>query len=425
MSVDPPAVLTSLSARSSFSRSTSPGGPVDTAAINLLSPDVRRDPFPVYDELRRRGAACQVEPGGMWVLSRYADVAVALRDAATYSSQGFRAAMAPEWLGDDRMASLLLLLDPPEHTKLRRLINREFGQELLLSLDRPLRAFLRRTVASLDPTREIEVVGEVATPIAAAVMAMILGVPPEHHVRFKQWVDRIGSITPIEPDASTVAAIRLAIEEEHSYFREALERRRRDPGDDLVSRLLRSDVEGRMLSTDELVSFMVLVLGAGIDTTIHLLSKSLLLLAERPELLARLRSERTLIPSFVEEILRFDPPTHALPRITTRDVRFETETIPAHSIVLLLIASANRDPAQYPDPDVFELERAARGTLAFGHGPHLCIGAALARFEARLALESIFDRFVGFERDAAAPVEWDTTLHTRGPLRLSMRFVEG
>lgn len=397
---------------------------MDTPAINLLSPDVRRDPFPVYDALRRRGPACRVEPGGMWVLSRYADVASALRDPATYSSQGFRAAMAPGWLGDDRMASLLLLRDPPEHTKLRRLINREFGQALLHALEPPLRAFLRRTVASLDPSREIEVVGEVATPIAGAVMAMILGVPPEHHVRFKQWVDLIGSITPIEPDAVTVAAIRSAIDEEFRYFAEVLERRRRDPGDDLGSRLLRSDVEGRSLTTDELISFMVLVLGAGIDTTIHLLSKSILFFAEHPELLVRLRSERARIPSFVEEMLRFDPPTHALPRITTREVHFESATVPAHSLVLLLIASANRDPAQFPNPDVFDLERAAHGTLAFGHGPHLCIGAALARFEARLVFESLFDRFAGFERDVSLPIEWDTTLHTRGPLRLPVRFVE-
>ena len=361
----------------------------------------------------------------MWVLSRYADVAAAFRDAETYSSQGFRAAFAPEWLGDDRMASLLLLLDPPEHTTLRRVINRQFGQELLISLERPLRAFLTRTVAALDPSREIEVVGELSTPIAAAVMAMILGVPAEHHVRFKQWVDRIGSITPFEPDPQTAAAIRRAIEEEYAYFGEVLERRRSDPGNDMVSLLLRTEVEGRSLTTEELIGFLVLLLGAGIDTSIHLLSKSILLLAERPELLGRLRSDRGLIPAFVEEMLRFDPPTHALPRFTTREVRYESTTIPAQSLVLLLLASANRDPAQYSEPDAFRLERAVRGSLAFGHGPHLCVGAALARFEARLALESILERFVNFERNASEPIEWDRTLHTRGPLRLPMRFVEG
>jgi cytochrome P450 len=395
---------------------------VHTSTIDLLSPEVRRDPFPVYRELRRRGPACQVDPGGMWVLSRYGDVAHALHDPATFSSQGFRAAFTPDWLGDDRLASMLLLLDPPEHTKLRRLISRQFGQELVTSLERPLRAFLKRTLAELDTSREIEVVGEIATPIAAAVMAMILDVPPEHHVRFKRWVDLIGSITPFDPGAATASAIRGAIEDQHAYFREVLERRRRDPGSDVVSLLLRSEVDGRVLTTEDLIGLLILLLGAGIDTTIHLLSKSLLLLAERPDLLARLHAESRLIPAFLEEMLRFDPPTHALPRLTTRDVQFESATIPAQSLVLLLLASANRDPAQYPDPDQFSIERAPRGALSFGHGPHLCVGAALARFEAKLVLETLLERFAGFERDASVPIAWDATLHTRGPLRLPMRL---
>jgi len=397
---------------------------VKTTRVNLLSPEVRQDPFPVYRELRQRGPACQVDPGGMWVLSHYADVASALHDPVTFSSQGFRAAFAPDWLGDDRLASLMLLLDPPEHTKLRRLINREFGQQLILSLERPMRAYLQRAVAALDASREIEVVGEVATPIAAAVVALILGVPPEHHVRFKHWVDLIGSITPQEPDAVTVAAIRRAIEEEYAYFADVLEHRRRDPGNDIVSLLLRSDVDGRTLTTEELIGFLVLLLGAGIDTTIHLLSKSVLFFSEQPELLARVRADRRLIPSFIEEMLRFDPPTHVLPRLTTRELRYASVVIPAHSFVLLSLASANRDPAQFADPDAFVLERAPRGTLSFGHGPHVCVGAALARFEARLALESLLERFERFERDTTVPIAWDATLHTRGPLRLPMKFVD-
>ena len=396
-----------------------------SSEINLLSPEVRRDPFPVYRELRTRGAACQVAPGGMWVLSRYADVTAALHDATTFSSQGFRAAFAPDWLGDDRFASLLLLLDPPEHTKLRKLINRQFGQELILSLDRPMRAYLERAVAELDPTRETEVVGEFATPIATAVVAMILGVPAEHHLRFKRWVDRVGSITPFEPDPATAAAIRQAIQEEDAYFAEVLAQRRKKPGDDIVSLLLRSEVDGRTLTDKELIGFLVLLLGAGIDTTIHLLSKSILFFSEHPDLVSKLRADPRLIPLFIEEMLRFDPPTHALPRLTTRAVEYDNAVIPAQSLVLLLLASANRDPAQYADPDTFVLDRSPRGAVSFGYGPHLCVGAALARFEARLTLETLLTRCAAFERNPTVPIAWDCTLHTRGPLRLPMRFVEG
>jgi cytochrome P450 len=317
---------------------------------------------------------------------------------------------------------MLLMKDPPEHTPLRRLVNRQFGQELLRSLEQPLLAYIRSTIDGLDDAREVDVVGELATPIAAAVVALLLDLDPADHVRFKHWVDMVGSITPVEPDATKAAAIRSVISEQDAYFREVIERRRRTPGDDLVSLLIGSELEGRSLTTEELVSFLVLLVGAGIDTTIHLLSKSLLLLSERDDLLARLHSEPRLVHAFLEEMLRYDPPTHALPRLTTRDVTFDSTTIPAHSFVLLLLASANRDAAQFEDPDVFEIERGARGMLAFGHGPHICIGAALARFESRLVLEALLERFARFERDTTAPILWDATIHTRGPLKLPMRL---
>jgi cytochrome P450 len=395
---------------------------VTAARIDLLSPEVRRDPFPIYRELRMRAPACQVDPGGMWALSRYADVATALHDTATFSSEGFRAAFAPEWLGDDRLTRMLIMKDPPEHTNLRRLVNRQFGQDLLRSLEQPLTAYIRNTIDELDDSREIDVVAELATPIAASVVALLLDLDPAHQERFKHWVDTIGGITPVAPDAAGVAAVRGVIQEEDAYLREVIERRRRAPGNDLVSLLIGSELEGRSLTTEELVSFLVLLLGAGIDTTIHLISKSFLLLSERDDLLMRLRGDKRLIPAFVEEMLRYDSPTHALPRLTTRDVTYGGDTIPAHSFVLLLLASANRDAAQFEDPDTFKLDRGARGMLAFGHGPHICIGAALARFESRLILEASIERFTRFERDTSAPIAWDATIHTRGPLKLPMRL---
>jgi len=395
---------------------------MSTARIDLLNPDVRRDPFATYRELRSRGSACQVDPGGLWTIASYADVTAALNDPATFSSQGFRAAFAPEWLGDDRFTRMLLLLDPPEHTHLRRLINRQFGQDLLRSLDQPLRVYIQKALSELDVDRDVDVVAELATPIAAAVVALLLDIDPSQHRRFKRWVDRIGSITPLEPDAITAAAIRDAIAEQDGFFRELIEQRRQAPGSDLLSLLIASEVEGRRLSTEDIVVFLVLLLGAGIDTTIHLLSKSLLLLSERADLLSRLRADKHLIPAFIEEMLRYDPPTHALPRLTTRDIELGGIAIPAHSFVLLLLASANRDAAHFDDPDTFKLERTVRGSLAFGHGPHLCVGAALARFEARLVLEAVLERFSKLERDPAVPIQWDRAIHTRGPLALLMRL---
>jgi cytochrome P450 len=396
---------------------------MNTARIDLLSPDVRHDPFPVYRELRRQGPACQVDPGGLWALTRYGDIASALQDTATYSSRGFRAALAPEWLGDDRLASSLIAIDPPEHSRLRGAIQRMFGRELIAQLERPLREYVRRLVNRIDASSELEVVHELASPIAAAALAIVHDINPEDHRRFKRWVDMIGMITPVPPEPAVAAAIRDAIEELYAYFQDVIEQRRKRPGNDLASRLLATEVDGRPLSMPELLMLLTLVLGAGIDTTVFLLAKSLLLLSERPDLVQRLAAAKQLIPDFVEEMLRYDPPTHALLRLTTRDVQLEGTLIPEGSYVLLLLASANRDPAQYPQPDEFVLERKPRGSLSFGYGPHVCVGAALARFEARVTLEVLLERFAGFERDTSVAIEWDRAIHTRGPRALPMRFV--
>ena len=395
---------------------------MEVARVNLLDPAVRDDPFPIYRALRERGPVCRVEPGGMWALSRYADVAAALRDPETYSSRGFRAALAPDWLGDDRMASVLIAIDPPDHSAQRALINRLFGRDLMQRVEEPLRAFVRELAGRVD-SAPIDVVGDLATPIAAVVVAMIADLDPKHHRRFKHWVDSIGMMTPIEPDAATATLIRQAIADEDAYFREVIAQRRKAPGDDMVSMLLRAELAGQRLDTTQIVSFLCLLLGAGIDTTIHLISKALLFLSRHEAILARLRAEPARIPDFVEEMLRFDPPTHVLPRLTTREVRLADHTIPANSFMLLLLAAANRDPAQFERPDEFLLERKPRGALAFGHGPHLCVGAALARLEARITLEVLLREFCGIQRDEREPIAWDATLHTRGPKVLPLQLV--
>jgi cytochrome P450 len=389
--------------------------------IDLLDPEVRRNPFPIYRELRLRGPACQVDPGALWALTRYADVVRALRDAQTYASQSLPATFAPAWLGDDRLASFPLAMDPSQHTKMRALIDRVFSRELLSGVERPLRDFVQALTNRIDEA-ELDVVSELATPIAAAVMAMTLGIDPQDHRRFKHWVDMIGLLNPVEPAAATAALIRAAIDEQDAYFRAVIERRRRRPGDDVISTLLAGDLDGRPLRTEAVVAFLVLLLRAGIDTIVRLISNGLLLLSERRDLVQQLQAGKQRIPDFIEELLRYDPPTHALLRLTTGDVRLESTTIPEHSSVLLLLAAANRDPAQYDDPDQFMLDRKARKSLAFGDGPHVCVGAALARLQTRVVFEILLERFANFGRDATLAIDWDATIHTHGPKSLPMRF---
>ena len=392
------------------------------ARIHLLSPEVRRDPFPVYARLRQ-STATQVDPGGLWAIARHADVARALHDPTTFSSRGFRAALAPPWLGDDRLASFLIAIDPPEHTTMRALISRAFRRDAISALDQPLRRLVRSFCESVDASQDVEVVGRLAGPIAATAIGLMLDLDPADHPRLKGWIDILGRITPVEPDLATATAIRAAIEEQHAYLYALLEQRRRHPGRDVVSQLLASEVDGRRLEPAELASFLSLLLAAGIDTTVHLISKAMLLLSARADLHSRLRAEPALIPEFLEEMLRYDPPTHGLLRSTTHDVWLDDVCLPTGAFVLLLIASANRDPAQYERADEFLLQRRVRGNLAFGHGPHVCLGALLARLEARIAFEVMLEYFAAFERDPALPVTWDMAIHTRGPTSLNMRLV--
>jgi cytochrome P450 len=392
------------------------------ARFNLLSPEVRRDPFPLYRRLRNDAPVAQVDPGGIWAVARHAEVVRALQDTETYSSRGFQAAFAPPWLEDRRLAKLLIALDPPEHTALRAVLRPVFSRELLGRLEQPLRGFFASVLDQLGERRDIEAIGELAAPIASAVVALMLDLDASLHARFKQWNDAIAMLTPVEPPAAVAATIRTALREQEAYFLAVIEERAQKPGNDVVSQLLGAKLGDRAIERDEVVVLMSLLLGAGIDTTVHLLSKSLLVLSSRPALTAELQRERARIPPFVEEMLRYDPPTHGLLRVTTRETELGGERLPAGALVLLLLASANRDEAVFEQPEEFRLDRHNHHSVAFGHGAHACLGAALARFETRVVLDCLLDRFDSFERDPAADIEWDFALHTRGPLKLPLRL---
>jgi cytochrome P450 len=214
---------------------------------------------------------------------------------------------------------------------------------------------------------------------------------------------------------------RASPEGDEGYLREVIAVRRGAPADDAVSDLLRAEVDGQSLTDTELVNFLVVLLLGGLETTTHLLGNALLYLSAHPELMARLHAEPALVPKFVEEILRYDGPSQSLPRMTTEETTLAGVTLPRGAMVLALVGSANRDERLYPAPDSFDLERGSQGGLQFGHGIHFCIGAALARMEARLALEAIVTRYARVTRPAGE-ITYNRTLTVRGPVALPLRF---
>jgi len=393
-------------------------------AIDIFDPAMRENPFPTYHRMRTEMPVCRVEPGGFHALTRYDDITAAFRDTATYSSAGFRAVLGPEWVGHNPSAESLIVLDPPRHTRQRSLVSRAF----VASVINALQPFIETCVAELldDVEREasepVDIVGRFATPLAGSVIAKSLGLDPTVAPKFGQWVSNIARITPIVPPPEVVAETKRLIAEEEQYLASVIDERLASPlSDDLPSVLCHATLDGERLSRDELVSFMFILLGAGFETTVHLVSKSALLLADRPELHRALRADPSRTEDFVEEMLRYDGPTHSLMRITTRDVIVHGTTIPAGSMVALVIAAGNRDPARFPDPDRFDLDRKATGVLAFGHGPHVCIGAALARMEGAIALRALIRRFERLER-VPNGVDWNYMIHVRGLDRLMLRL---
>jgi cytochrome P450 len=200
-----------------------------------------------------------------------------------------------------------------------------------------------------------------------------------------------------------------------------LEDRRRSPGDDMVSDLLSARVEGEALRDEELMSFLFLLLIAGMETTIHLLNHSVRMLMEYPEVLARVEADRSLVPRFIEEVLRFEPPVHGVMRVTTAETELGGVRLPAGAQVLALLASANRDERRFPEAERFELDRPGPQNLPFGHGIHFCLGAPLARLEARLGLEALLSRFRGIV--PRGPVAWNHSLSVRGPKVLPVELI--
>jgi cytochrome P450 len=379
-----------------------------------MAPAILADPYPTYAELRRNAPVSQIDPGGFWAVTRYADVLTVLKNPDIYSSEGVRSATKPAWLGHNSFGDSMFVMDDPEHGRLRGLVTRAFTPAAVARLEPQVRAFAEDLAARLPLGEPIDWIQAYALPLPARVIGSILGLNPDHYLRFKRWSDDITSIGAVTPDMTAkMESIRTSVREADEYLAEVLAERRRVPADDLVTDLLRAQVDGQHLTEPELLSFLVLLLAAGLETTAHLLAHAARLLSEHPDVLSRVRADLSLVPKLVEEVLRYEPPVRAVYRMTTADTELGGVALPKGSRVLAMLASAIRDEAHFEDPDRFDIDRAVVNNLPFGHGAHFCLGAPLARLEARIGLEALLPRISGFS--VTGPAEWRRTMLLRGP----------
>jgi cytochrome P450 family 130 len=326
---------------------------------------VLRDEYPVF-----------VTPEGSCVLSRFADVWNAVHDPATYSSTCAEA---------DQLMPQMIYMDPPRHTALRSLVSRAFTPRRVSELENRIRQVARALIDQFADRGHCELVHEFAAPLPSIVMADLIGVPEEHRESFRTWTEAFLEVTG--PGDITERAENI-----YKLFGELLAERRQDPADDLMSALIEAQMDGERLSESDLLGFCFLLLIAGNDTTTSLIGNGAELLARHPQQRAELVADPALVPAAVEEMLRIESPTQALPRTATREVDLHGVTIAPGARVMLLWGAANLDDREFPDAERFDIRRAAPRHLGFGHGIHFCLGAPLARLESRIAFEELLAR---------------------------------
>jgi len=352
----------------------------------------------------------------LWILFDFDSVKRALHDPETFSSRA-----APP---GDKPLDWLIFQDPPLHTRLRAIIMRTFTPRAIAALEPRIRALSRELLDPLIAHGSMDVATDFAVPLPLMVIAEMLGVPAADRGPLKRWSEAILGLSEAvaggETAARAVTAFREAKEEMRPHVLRWIEERRAAPRDDLITRLVEAEVDGERLSEEDILGFFQLLLLAGSETTTNLIGSAVLCLAENPDQLARLRADPGLAPSAIEEALRHRPPVLAVFRQTRRTVEVGGKMIPAGKLVLAMIGSANRDPRQFPNPRRFDIGRDPNAHVAFGHGVHFCIGAPLARLEARVGLAEFLVRVPRFVLDGG----WEPrkAFHVHGPSKLPIRF---
>ncbi len=381
--------------------------------IDIFSDEARRNPYPLYDQIRTASPVLRDPTTGLWILLDYESVSRALTDHETFSSKHGPV----EWM---------IFLDPPRHSKLRGLISQAFTPRSVANLEPRIQELSSQLLESAMARGEMDVAADFSVPLPMAVIAEMLGIPIADRPRFTKWNDAIlrmsYTVTAGAALEDVVNDFRSATAEMNEYLTGVLAERRVSPRDDLLTRLVHAELDGERLTQQEILGFFQLLLLAGSETTTNLVNNAILCFTEHPDQLARLRAAPELLPSAIEEVLRYRAPLQWMYRVPTRPVEIGGQTIPAGKVVLAIIGSANRDPKQFPDPNRFDIARNPNPHIAFGHGIHFCLGAALARLEGRVALGEFLKRMANFELATKEPWEPRKGLHVHGPVRLPIRF---
>ena len=381
-------------------------------AFNPIDPAVRRDPYTLYERGRREYPvfAHVGLPVPLVSVFRYADVQGVLRDTALFSNDFARGRLLPpEVMEIARQAPPSMLgMDPPDHTRLRSLVNKAFTPRIVRQLEPRLREVAHALLDDALAKRDVDLVQALTYPLPVVAIAEIIGVPPEDRERFKVWSDQAVATLGtgfFAPPTLEQMQKQLALRDEmNRYFVPLANARRREPKDDLLTGLVQAEHEGTRLDQDEMLAMLTLLLVAGNETTTTLIGNAVLTLLDHPGELKRLRDDPSLLPRAVDEVLRFESPVQFDPRRVNRDTEIAGTKIAENTLLLCWLGSANRDERIFERPDAFDITREKNPHISFGYGTHHCLGHNLARLEASVALEVLLERTSSFERTDSEPL---------------------
>ncbi|HKB99535.1 MAG TPA: cytochrome P450 [Terriglobales bacterium] len=394
---------------------------------HLLDPEVLADPYPLYHRLRNEDPVHWDPFLHAWVVTRYADVINVLHH---YSADR---TPTPEQLSTMGMAALnpiaevmvrqMLFLDPPNHTRLRALASAAFTVRRVERLRSHIQEIMDDLLDRVAANGRMDLVADFASPAPAIVTAELLGVPVADHEQLKEWsADFAEMLGNFQHNPDRFPRILRSVQDLSSYFRSAMQEQRLTPRDGLVSAMMAASVDGAKLTEDEIIANLIVTMVGGQETTTNLIGNGMLTLLRNPEARERLRADASLIPSAVEELLRYESPSQHTARLAPADVELGGKQIRKRQAVIAVMGAANRDPERFPEPDRLDIDRKDNRHVAFGWAAHFCFGAALARMEGQIAFETILRRLPGLSLDTSIPLVWRHNLGLRGLTGLPITF---
>ncbi|MEV0639938.1 cytochrome P450 [Streptomyces sp. NPDC050619] len=387
---------------------------------------MRSDPYPFYARLREAEPVHQT-PFGFWVVSGYDEAAALLRDPRL-TSEFHRDAKWAEHRGGWESPVVsdtrrwMLMLDGRAHRRIRTLVNPVFSAGSIQKMRPQISGILTKVLDQMGAGEGIDLIDSLALPLPVTVICGLVGLPVEDRDQCRKWTEAIGHVVDPALDEVTEKAMNQSVLEFRSYIAEHLAKRRTDPQDDILTRLMLAEVDGERLTDDEIIGNVLLLFNAGHETTVNLIGNGMLALLRHPEQLQTLRNNPDLIEEGVDEFVRYDAPVQLVARITTADVTVGQKTIPSGSKLMILLGAANRDPRRYDDPDSLDVSRTDIKPLAFGGGPHYCIGALLGKLEGRLVFRELLRRYKSVSL-TTEDVVWRPHVNFRGLSELRVDLV--